>query len=146
MDAREGQDRAGHLGLVAHLAPGGVGEGSRERVLGPVLIDGTRLVYGHRLPRRAAVVAGEPAHGRAAGDVHLGVDLRGLDALGQFVLAREVGAGRLVQVADQVHVAEVERGRVVGQTRLETDPHQRAGGEIRQPLLLGGNDGAMGPA
>ncbi len=144
MDARVDEAVAGQLRLVADLVPRRIGEGVAVGVLGPLLVDLSRRLERHRLPGLAGVVGGVPVEGGAARDVHPGVDSGRGHALGELVLAGDVGAGGLVEIADQVHVPEVQRRRVVGFAAGEPGPDQDAGGEVRQVLLLGRHDGVPG--
>lgn len=146
MDARVDQRRAGHLGFVAHLVAGVVGEGAHQGVLGPVLVDGPGVLDGHRLPGQAAVVAGEPLQGGATGDLHLHIGFGRFHTLGQLVLAGQVGPGGLVEVAHQVDVAKVDGRSVVGKRAAQAHADLDPGGEVGQPFLLGGNHGVPGHA
>ncbi len=141
MDARIDQRCAGHGRLVADALAGVVGESPGQRVLGPFVGYGPRVVDGHGLPGGAAVVAAEPLYGRAARDIHLRIDLRRRDALGEFVFAGDVGSRRFVEVADKIHVFEAERGRVVLSDGAEVHAHEHLGREVWKTLFLGGHDG-----
>ncbi len=110
MDARIDQVVAGHYGLVAHAITGRTGEGAEEDVFRPGLVDLASGVERHRLPGRAAVVGGKPVERAAARDVHLSIDLCGLDPLRQLILPRDIGAIGVVQVANEIHILVVQGG------------------------------------
>ena len=84
MDAGVDETVAGELRLVADPVPGRVGEGVAEGVFGSLLVDLPRGVEREGLPGDAAVFGDVLVDRGAAGDLHLGVDLRGGDALGQL--------------------------------------------------------------